>query len=296
MWNSASRLLAESDARGGSMSAFIDEYRRSLKMPAAEEVFDLLFYRPLAFVFVKAVYKTPLTPNQVTICSGVMGVAAGYEFSIGVPGALVAGAILYAVANILDCADGMLARLQHSGTPLGRIIDGVADYISSVAIFIGIGLGLQIGGGSAWPIVIAAGLSSALHAVMFDSRQGEFMAAMRGERNFGAAEIEKFSKERDQLTAQRRGGLRALFLTLYLAYLKVQSGTGKNASASPAVKNAMLIRLWSFLGPTTNRTALIVCALFGRIDLFLWIVVVFGNGWMIGCLIADRFTPQATAR
>jgi phosphatidylglycerophosphate synthase len=275
------------------MSALLEEYRRSLKMPAAEEIFDLLFYRPLAFVFVKAVYTTPLTPNQVTICSGALGVVAGYEFSRSTPPALIAGAILYVIANILDCADGMLARLQKSGTPLGRIIDGVADYVSSIAIFLGIGFGLQMGGESVWPLVIVAGISSALHAVMFDSRQGEFMAAVRGERNFGAAEIETFSAERNALQAEGKAALRRFFLALYLAYLRVQSGTGENAGNSAAVRSPLLIRLWSFLGPTTNRTALIVCALCGRIDLFLWIVVVFGNGWMIGCLIADRIALPA---
>jgi hypothetical protein len=48
-----------------------------------------------------------------------------------------------------------------------------------------------------------------------------------------------------------------------------------------------MIRLWSFLGPTTNRTLLIVCALIGRIDLYLWIIVVAGNLWLAVCSIVQ---------
>ena len=54
----------------------VEEYKRSLKMPEAEEVFDLIFYRPLAFVFVKLVYRSPVTPNQVTLLSMIAGLIA----------------------------------------------------------------------------------------------------------------------------------------------------------------------------------------------------------------------------
>ncbi|MBI3765873.1 MAG: CDP-alcohol phosphatidyltransferase family protein, partial [Ignavibacteriales bacterium] len=120
----------------------VEEYKRSLKMPEAEEVFDLLFYRPVAFILVKMIYRLPITPNQVTGFSLVAGLIAALFFSMSTAAAIVMGALWYALANILDCADGQLARLQHSGTLLGRVVDGVIDYISSVAIFLGIGIGL----------------------------------------------------------------------------------------------------------------------------------------------------------
>lgn len=266
-----------------SLRSLSEEYRRSLKIPAAEEILDLVFYRPLAFLFVKAVYRTPLTPNQTTIVAGALGVVAGFEFSRGAAAAASAGAVLYLLSNVLDCADGMLARLQNSGTPLGRIIDGVADYIASMAIFIGIGVGLDVAGSPVWVLVIAAGISSAVHATMFDSRQAEFMAAVRGERNFRELEIERFSAERNNLRFEHTRLVRRFILTLYLAYLRVQTGAQGSAAG-----NKFLIQLWSLLGPTTNRTVLIVCALIGRVDLFLWIVVVGGNGWLIFCLLVER--------
>src|SRR5438034_931824 len=98
----------------------IEEYKRSLKMPEAEEVFDLLFYRPIAFVFVKAIYRLPITPNQVTGLSLVAGLVSAWYFSAGTTAALAVAAIWYAIANILDCSDGQLARLQESGSQAGH--------------------------------------------------------------------------------------------------------------------------------------------------------------------------------
>src|SRR5437867_3338838 len=108
----------------------VEEYKRSLKMTEAEEIFDLLFYRPVAFVFVKTIYRLPITPNQVTGLSLLAGLISAWYFSAGTHSALAAAAVWYAIANVLDCSDGQLARLQKSGTLLGRVVDGTADYVS----------------------------------------------------------------------------------------------------------------------------------------------------------------------
>ena len=92
-----------------------EEYSRSLKMLEVEEVLDLILYRPLALVFVRFVYKTPLTPNGVTIMSFLSGLVSAYCFAQGTVSGLAWGGIWYAIANVLDCSDGQLARLQGSG-------------------------------------------------------------------------------------------------------------------------------------------------------------------------------------
>ena len=264
----------------------LEEYKKSLKMPEAEEFLDLLFYRPLAFGFVKAVYKLPVTPNQITYLSLLCGLGAAYELSIGSWTALVWAAFWYAMANVLDCADGQLARLQKSGTAYGRLVDGVADYISSIAIFIGIGLGLQHAGEPNWFLLIAAGVSSAIHAMIFDHYQGEYISAVRGEGGFTETERDRISSELIG-SSQSRGAFKSFVLSSYLHYLSTQRRASTKSfrdNIDPQVYrkfNSVVIRLWSLLGPTTNRTLLIVCALFNRVDLYLWIVCSFGNAWLL---------------
>jgi hypothetical protein len=279
------------------MRALLDEYRRSLKLPEAEELFDLGFYRPSAYAFVKAVYRSPITPNQVTMLSLAAGLASAWCFAAGAGAALAWGAFWYAVANILDCADGQLARLQQSGTPLGRLVDGIADYISSIAIFLGIGAGLSAAGTPMWPAVVAGGLSSALHAMFFDHYQSEFLSSARAERGFNDHESRRIAAE-----LERPGSAaRALVLRLYLRYLRVQDRAGAGSSDGPVdpaayrAANRRMIRLWSVLGPTTNRTLLMVCALAGRLDAYLWIVMAAGNGWLAFCYLMQRMIHQAMA-
>jgi hypothetical protein len=267
-----------------------DEYRRSLKMPEAEEFFDLAFYRPLGYLTVRLLYPLPLTPNHVTGLSLAAGLQAAWQFSHGSPSGLAYGALLYALANILDCADGQLARLKKKGTPLGRVIDGVFDYISSVAIFIGLGWALSgSGGNSAWWLVVAAGVSSALHALFFDHYQGEFISAVKGERNFVEREVEQFAAH-----LQRASGLRKYLLALYLKYLRMQQRANtrhEGQQFNPGEyrrANLVMIRLWSMLGPTTNRTILIISALAGHAEFYLWFVAVAGNAWLLVCYLKQR--------
>jgi phosphatidylglycerophosphate synthase len=100
------------------------EFKSSLKMMEVEEVLDIIFYRPFAFLVVKSVYSTNITPNHLTLAAIVMGVAGGCFYSLGTEGSCILGAIFYMLFNILDCSDGQLARLKKNGTPGGRLLDG----------------------------------------------------------------------------------------------------------------------------------------------------------------------------
>ncbi|MBI4546694.1 MAG: CDP-alcohol phosphatidyltransferase family protein [Ignavibacteriae bacterium] len=274
--------------------ARFDEYKRSLKMPEAEETFDLVFYRPLAFVLVKMIYQLPITPNVVTLFSVITGIIAAWFFAIGTSQALVVGGLIYILTNILDCADGQLARLQQSGTLLGRVVDGVADYLISLAIFLGLGIGLSIAGSQAWWLVIVAGISSGIHPMFFDYYQSEFIAVARGEQNFLQFEIIRYSAEILQMKTGKGSRIKIFLLRLYLWYLHLQKQAGMKLphtiidADQYRQENGRMIRRWSLLGPTTNRTFLIVCALTGRIEWYLWIVIVAGNAWLCTCYLLQK--------
>jgi len=268
-------------------------YRRSLKSPAGEEFFDLLFFRPAAYLLVRLISRTPITPNQVTGLSLAAGLAAAWGLSWGNRAGMTWGAVLYALANVLDCADGQLARLKNTGTLLGRVVDGAADYISGVFITFGLGLGLANSGRPMWGLVILAGISSAIHATFFDFFQSEFLARSAGKSNFIDSEAGRFAAEMERMRSGPRALLKTWLLRFYLSYLRIQKilGQALEASGSRTTANgsdsAAMIRIWSFLGPTTNRTILIICALFGRIDYYLWIVVGAGNAWLAFAYILE---------
>ena len=267
----------------------LQEYRQSLKMHEAEEFLDLAFYRPIAFGFVKLIHRLPITPNQVTFLSFLCNLAAAYYFSLGVPELFAAAAIWYAAGNVLDCSDGQLARIQQSGTPMGRLVDGVLDYISSVAIFIALGIGLArlTGEATMWYLVVAGGLTSALHAILFDNYQQEFISNVRGEKNFLNHEMEKIKAELRMLGEENRNPYRRIILRIYLRYMMVQERSQFKQEAKRQFPPVLyleecrsLMRGWTFLGSTTNRSLLMVSGFLYDPTLFLWVVLIPGNIWL----------------
>lgn len=274
-----------------------EEYKKSLKMLEVEEALDLVLYRPLALVFVRFVYKTPLTPNGVTVMSLLGGLASAYCFAQGTVSGMAWGGIWYAIANTLDCSDGQLARLQGSGTPLGRLIYGVVDWVISVAIFVGLGMGLQRSTGDAtvWWIVSAAGITSALHAFFFDLYQQQFISMVRGQKNFVDRELEKTRMGLDGSSGASRNPFRKIFLSIYLKYLEAQrtsrSSEVEERQYPPELYrklNRNVMRFWTLLGPTTNRSLLMIAGLLNNASIFLWPVVTVGNIILIAAIIWQR--------
>src|SRR6188474_1971241 len=75
--------------------------------------------RPPAAVVVYALRATPITPNQVTFLSTVVAAGAAALFA-AMPGhlGLIIAALVFELSFVLDCADGMLARLRKIASPL----------------------------------------------------------------------------------------------------------------------------------------------------------------------------------
>lgn len=276
-----------------------EEYKKSLKMLEVEEILDLILYRPLALVFVRLVHKTPITPNQVTLMSFFAGLASAFSFSQGTIAGTAWGGVWYAVANTLDCSDGQLARLQGSGTPLGRLVDGVVDWAISIAIFAGLGIGLQrsTGDASVWWIVSAGGITSALHAFFFDLYQQQFIAAVRGQKNFVDRELEKIRIELAGFNGAGISMWRKAILSIYVKYLEAQRGSRSQETAvqyPPDLYRSMnrnVMRFWTLLGPTTNRSLLVIAGLVNNaIAVFCWPVVTIGNLLLLIALFWQRRT------
>ena len=271
------------------MQKYIEEYRNSLKHPEAEEILDLMFFRPVAFFLVKGVYRLPITPNQISLLSLVVGLASALFLSIGKIDYYRIGALLLLGANILDCMDGQLARLQGSGTPLGRIIDGVADYVTGIAVFIALAIGLENTGHTVWFLVVASGICTIVHGMVFDYYQGEFIKSRRGQGNITADDVKIYSEK--NTNAQNYIGGRTLLTRIYLFYLKIQEKVLVLFPVPEYNKEAFqkdyerMIRYWSFLGPSTNRSILIIFCLIGIPLYYLFIVLIGGNIWFGICLV-----------
>ena len=92
--------------------------------------------RPPAAVVVYALRNTPITPNQVTFLSAFVaaGACAVLIACLGwIP--LVIAAALFEFSFVLDCADGMLARLRKLASPLGHLLDFLMDELKAMLLY-----------------------------------------------------------------------------------------------------------------------------------------------------------------
>jgi len=97
--------------------------------------------RPAASLIVRALYKTKVTPNQVTIASFFIGLAGAGCFALARRDAFIVGGILAELSSIVDCADGMLARARGTMSDFGAHLDLLLDRINEYFLLAGVVLG-----------------------------------------------------------------------------------------------------------------------------------------------------------
>ena len=278
-----------------------EEFKQSLKAIEAEEIFDLIIYRPIAFIFVKIVYGTNLTPNQTSVIAMIMGVTAGVAFGFGTITSTALGGGFYLACNVLDCADGQIARLKKNGTKVGRIVDGFIDYVVAIATFLGIAIGMtHMQGNSSlhfignvfelnsyayiWIITFLAGISSAHQAFYFDFYRNKYMEIVYGKVYSLEDELAEFEEEKKRIQREpdKAGFMDNFLISIYLKYTKLQLTSQKkkvthaDVKISPErykAKNKLLLRILSYTGSTTHISFCIIYAFINKMEIFLLVCI-----------------------
>src|SRR6185369_6333672 len=234
------------------------EYKKSLKMMEVEEYFDLFFYRPLAFILVKTIYHTRITPNQITYAAIFIGLTSGYFYARGTTFYFTVGALFFMIYNIVDCSDGMLARLKKTGTNAGRIVDGLADYISTAAVFIGIGIGFanqQPNPMYWWSLLIAAAASNVIQSALVDYYRNRFLDYVLERKSTFEEGLQAFRDEYEIIKDQKGKWLDRMIIRSYFIYSDIQNRLAakkrkeKLFKATPQDyyrRNKTAIRFWVF--------------------------------------------------
>ncbi|MBV6478343.1 MAG: hypothetical protein HGGPFJEG_01095 [Ignavibacteria bacterium] len=261
------------------------EFKQSLKTVDSEEILDLVIFRPISFVLVKLIYNTNITPNHISIVALFFGILSGIFYGFGTYSFFVLASASFAVCNTLDCMDGQLARLKKNGTRIGRVIDGFIDYITSISIFLGLGIAMTNITGDAtysWILTVAAGISKALQNMFFDHYRNMYLEYVYSKVSNLDDEIEEYSEEQEKLRSQKGKYLEKILISVYLSYSKFQKNSSKyerlNVSSEEYKrKNKFLLRVWSWIGSTTHMVALIIFSLMNRVDLYLIVTVSLGN-------------------
>lgn len=273
----------------------IEEYRRGLKPLVVEEWVDLLIYRPLGFVAAWPLKFTPVSPNQVTLVSALVGVAGAVAIALGSYSWLVWGAVLYALSNVLDCSDGQLARMTGRFSRYGRIYDGVADYVVGLATFLAIGIGWRPEGSSPlewWLLVFFGGIVSTTYQGMhLNHVRQSYLRAI--DHTSGGNHTHKGKKKK---RSRSRSIFYIPFYYLYRTYLWVERAVRRQVHLPLDLPDSirrsrsfrLVLVLWTFTGKGSHVTLLTLFLLLGRPQDYLWFCLIPGNLWVFGVWLAHQ--------
>ncbi|MFI6903271.1 CDP-alcohol phosphatidyltransferase family protein [Nonomuraea sp. NPDC050394] len=167
------RVSTQEEANeAGSEMAGMNEDRARLDnaVKGADGFFTTYFVSTYSRFIARWAARRGLTPNQVTLISILLGVAAAACFATGQRPWMVAGGVLIYFAFVFDCVDGQVARYARKFGVLGAWLDATFDRFKEYVVFAGLAVGWVVSGNGddIWILALAAlGLQSVRHLLDF---------------------------------------------------------------------------------------------------------------------------------
>ncbi len=106
--------------------------------------------RQLGYPLSLIVIRLPVSANQVTGISMIVGLTGCWFFTYGEVNWNIYGALLLVLSYVLDYCDGVVARVKGQSSAAGAAFDDFVDWIVDTAIFAGLGYGSWIADGNIW--------------------------------------------------------------------------------------------------------------------------------------------------
>ncbi len=214
-----------------------------------------------------------LSPNMVSCGGMACGLAAGACYTQA-PDFIscLAGFLLMILWHVCDGLDGQLARATGQMTALGRVLDGICDYVTFITVYLGLGWSMARMGQPHWALMLASGAAHALQSNLYEARRQAYGARLRGTPAHGNAPppsgigIESWY---DHLQTLSLGWTRATDEALQRA------SDPAAARATYRLMLAPVLKLWCLLGANFRTFMIFMFSIsaFGPAGYFLWELV-----------------------
>jgi phosphatidylglycerophosphate synthase len=261
------------------------EYNKSIKSSISDELINTYGLRPIAGLVVQSLYKTQVTPNQVTIASIIAGLIAAALYTNDSHVTIACAGLLVTLKDVLDSADGQLARAKQQYTRSGRFLDSIGDFLVNATIFSAIGYTLSTRHGS-WEYGIFALLG--LVGITFRVSYHVFyqVSFLHSEQKYQSNRITEEVREEDRSEDRFTLTLQNVFQKIYgwqdKLIVRIDGWSmGRQSSEKFRKKwytDIAGIRMSGFLGMGTELFLLTVCSIFNRMEFYLSLNVVLLNG------------------
>lgn len=282
-----------------------------LKSREVEDPVNLWLHRPLAYAFCWLVFRTPITPNQVTFIAIALGLGAAACWVHGSPAAMVWGGALLWSSAIMDGADGILARAKRMQSAFGRALDGLADWLVALSTVAACLYHLYTKGEHGTVLLgIPAVLITVVHFNAYDFYKELYVHMTRLDKRREGHTSNEVTELRKSESARQAAWYVRVAMFFYLDYERAQEGIvrrtnpqaerilseaerGPESADAYRGFNRAPMQLWKALSTAPHAYLFSIFGMFDRLDLYIWLRLV-GMGGL--SLLAFGLQRRATAR
>jgi hypothetical protein len=267
------------------MSFNYEDYKKNTKDFSLEEPFDFFFYRPLAYLLVKLTYKLPLTPNMFSLAALCFALIAGYSLSKGTQEGFIQGGLCIIIFGILDCCDGMLARMKKNGSMYGDLIDMFVDLLASINFYTGTFLGLRIiYSDSNFPFMVwPCAFLLLVHVGIYSFYKKQLLFYQSGNPNGRKREIDKYKREYEKLKKENKEIFNRFLLFLFLKFSDKQADESKRVEYHHndyVQYNKKILPFWGIISGSTHLSILAISLIINELEVYIYFAFFLANMWV----------------
>jgi hypothetical protein len=288
-------------------------FAQLLKSKDVEDPINLWVHRPLAYAFCKLIFRTSVTPNQVTLLAICLGLAAASCWLEGSRSAMIWGGALLWIAAIMDGADGILARAKNQQSAFGRALDGMADMIVGLSTAAACLWHLFVTGAD-WQFLllglIAIG-TTGFHLNLYDFYKELHLRLTRLDRGGEGDDAERAEQLRLKALHDRAPWYTRLSMTFYADYnrfqerllrttnplaLRLMRGVIRSTHSAEVYRdvNRRPMRFWMAVSLAPHSYLFAIFGMFDRLDLYLWLRLTLMNVLALLALASQRKATRQT--
>ena len=285
------------------MEAAAEPVRRTSEI---EEVTNLYFIHPIAARLVPLFAALRISPNAVSVAGMLCGILAGVAYyHYQQPGSVIAGFLLMIAWHVMDGADGQLARLTNAQSATGKVLDGICDYVTFIAVYSGLAVNLsrQYGAG-VWLLAIAAGICHAAQSATYEMQRQEYNLWGLGRRSAAFVGLYDRSSRAVPLSVVQRvsdivhrvyvrlqflaAGVTVEFHQRLARALETQPERAATIRARYRESFAPLVRRWAVMSANYRTLGIFIFALAAAPQYYFWFEIVGFSAIQVVLLQARR--------
>lgn len=260
-----------------------------------EEITNLYFIHPLGGRLVPLFARLHVSANAVSLTGLFFGLCAAFAYyRYQNPLWAVGGFVMMVAWHVMDGADGQLARFTHSQSQLGKVLDGISDDSTFVAVYTALALALgRRYGHQMYVLVVAAAACHLVQAATYEALRQQYdlwgwgrgtpppARAVVGTAPNGSKLLG--SLERLFYVSLSFPAARVMQRTRVAMIAALEREPGREALIRERYREtfAPLLRQWAFLSANYRTLGIFVCALLEAPQYYFWFTLIGFNAAMV---------------